>query len=138
MAVVGCGAVLCTLMLTGVDDATIRFMTAAGYGSAQIIARHARGLASFFVVAMPGCWVVLGPVAAAIVTAVGVAVLFLLTLRILAYRLHPRRFADVLVSILAGILGLVAYALPVALPVIVPAMLWPLHRRGRARTWLLA
>jgi hypothetical protein len=138
MAVVGIGTVLLALVLTSVDDAIVRFMTIAGHGSRRIIVRHVKGLASFLAVAVPGCWVMLGPVAAGIVAGTGAAMLLLLTLRILAYRLHARRSADFLVSILAGLLMLVAYSLPVALPVIALVVLWRLRRHGRTKTWLLA
>lgn len=138
IAAAGIETVLLALMLTSVDDAIVRFMAVAGHGSRRIIVRHARGLASFLAAAVPGCWIILGPTGAGIVAAAGVAMLLLLTLRILAYRLHARRLADLLVSILAGLLMLVAYSTLVALPVIAVAMLWHLRRRGREKTWLLA
>lgn len=138
MAVVGIGTVLLALMLISVDDAIVRFMTIAGHASRRVISHHAKGIATFLAVSVPGCWIILGPVAAVIVAAACAAMLLLLTLRILAYRLHAKRFADFLVSILAGILMLVAYSMPVALPVIALAMLWQLQRRGRTKTWLLA
>ena len=64
--------------------------------------------------------------------------LLLLALRILAYRLHAKRFADLLVSICAGLLMVVAYSMPVLLPFLALAILWQLQRRAAARTWLLA
>lgn len=137
MAVAGIGTVLLALMLTSVDDAIVRFMAIAGHGSRRIIVRHSKGFASFLALAVPGCWITLGLVAAGIVAAAGLAILLLLTLRIFAYRLHARRFADLLVSIFAALLMLVAYSMPVALPVIGFAMLWQLQRRGWAKTWLL-
>ncbi len=137
MAVVGIGTVLLAPILTSVDDAIVRFMTIAGHGSRHIIARHIRGLASFLAVAVSACWVMLGPIAAGIVAAVCAAMMLLVSLRVLVYRLHAKRFADLLVSILAGLLMLVAYSMPVALPVIALAMFWQLQRRGRAKTWLL-
>lgn len=138
LTVIGIETVLLALMLTSIDDAIVRFMAIAGHGAWRIVARHGRGMASFLAMAIPGCWIMSGPIAAAIVAAAGVAILLLLTLRILAYRLHAKRFADLLVSILTALLMLVAYSMPVALPVIAFAMLWQLHRRGRANTWLLA
>lgn len=138
MAVVGIATVLFTLMLTSVDNAIVRFMTVAGHGSRHIIVRHAKGMVSFLAIAVPGCWAWFGPIAGGIVAASGGAMLLLLTLRVLAYRLHTKRFADFLVSIFAGLLMLVAYSMPVALPVLAIAMLWQLQRRGQAKTWLLA
>jgi len=138
MAVVGIASVLLTLTLTSIDDAIVRFMTVAGHGSRRIFVRHSKGIATFLAVSVPGCWIILGPVAAGIAAAACIVMLLLLTLRILAYRLHTKRFADFLVSILTGLLMLVAYSLPVALPVLALAMLWQLQRRGRTKTWLLA
>lgn len=138
MAVVGIGTVLLALALTSVDDAVVRFMTIAGHGSRRIVVHHARGIATFLAVSVPGCWIMAGLVAAGIAAAACVVMLLLLTLRVLAYRLHARRFADVLVSILAGLLMLIAWSMPVALPVLALAILWQLQRRGRMKTWLLA
>ncbi len=138
MAVVGIATVLLALTLTSVDDAIVRFMTIAGHGSRRIVVHNGKGIATFFAVSVPGCWIMVGPVAAGIAAAACIAMLLLLTLRVLAYRLHARRFADFLVSIVAGLLMLVAYSVPVAFPVLVLAILWQLHRRGRAKTWLLA
>ncbi len=138
LAVVGIATLLTGLLLTGVDDAVVRFMTLTGHGSGPIIARHARSLGSFVAVAGPGGWWIVGPMAAGVVGFVGGTILLLLALRILAYRLHARRFADIVVSVLAGVLLLIAYALPVALPIALPAIVWRLHRRARTMTWLLA
>jgi len=137
MAVVGIATVLLALTLTGVDDAIVRFMTVAGHGSRRIFVHHGKGIATFLALSTPGCWIILGPVAAGVAAAACVVMLLLLTLRILAYRLHTKRFADFLVSILAGLLMLVAYSMPVVLPVLTLAMLWQLQRRGRTKTWLL-
>ena len=134
----GIETVLLALMLTTVDDDVVRFMTIAGHGSRRIIVQHAKGIASLLAVAMPGSWVMLGPVTAGIIAGACAAMLLLLTLRIVAYRLHGKRLADVIVSILVGLLMLVAYSIPPALPVVALAMLWQLQRQGRAKTWLLA
>jgi hypothetical protein len=138
LTIIGIETVLLAMMLSSIDDAIIRFMAIAGHGAWRIVVRHARGMASFLGMAVPGCWIISGPIAAGIVSAAGVAILLLLTLRILAYRLHAKRFADLLVSVLAGLLMLVAYSMPVALPVLAVVMLLQLQHRGRARTWLLA
>ena len=61
-----------------------------------------------------------------------------LTLRVLAYRFHGKRSADLLVFIVSGLLALVAWSVPVALPIFVIAIIWHFQRRGRAKTWLLA
>lgn len=138
MVAAGIATALLALTLTSVDDAIVRFMTVTGHGSRRILVHHAKGVASFLAIAVPGCWAWLGPIASGIVFATGTAIVLLLTLRVLAYRLHAKRFADFLVSILTGLLMLVAYSMPVALPVLALAMLWQLQRRGRTKTWLLA
>lgn len=126
------------LALTMVDDRVVRFMAATGHGTLRILARQMAGIAAFFLVAAPGCAVLHGPVIAAIVAMVAIALALLMLLRIFAYRLHDRRFADLLVSILAGLLLLVGYAAPPALPVMAAAMVWHLERLGRQKRWLLA
>jgi hypothetical protein len=138
VALVGIESVLFALALTAVDFGIVRFMVISGHGPRRIIVHHGGGMAAFAAVAVPGCWIVLGSIAASIVAAASAAMLLFCVLRILAYRLHGKRFADFLVSILASLLMLTAYSAPVALPVVVLAMLWQLQRRGRAKTWLLA
>ena len=62
----------------------------------------------------------------------------LLSMRVLAYCLHAKRFADLLVSLSTGLLVLVAYSMPILLPFLAIAILWQLQRRAAARRWLLA
>jgi hypothetical protein len=63
--------------------------------------------------------------------------LLLLAMRICAYAVHGKRFADFLVSILAGLFALVAWWMIVLLPFVALAALWQLQRRAAAKTWLL-
>lgn len=138
LAFAGVGSLMLCWALTRVDPATVRFMTIAGYGSGRIVFRLARALTLFVALAVPGCWLILGAVAAGIVTAGFLVMALLLVLRVLAYRLHDTRFADVLVTVLAGGLLLIGYTLPVAVPLGVVVVLWHLERRARAKTWMLA
>ena len=137
IAVVGIEAILLALTLTLVDDSIVRFMTIAGHGPGRIVFHHAQSMLSFAGVTVPVCRVAFGPVTAAIVAAASVAMVLLLAARILAYRAYGKGFADLLVSIHAGVLMLVAYAAPVALPFVAAAILWQLQRRGAAKSWLL-
>ena len=137
VSIVGIGAVVAALALTGVDDATVRFMTVAGQGSWRIVVHHARSMMPFVLLTVPITWLALGPLAAAIAAAACGAMLLVMTMRILTYRLHGRQFADLLVSILAALLILAAYMMPPALPFAALAILWHLHRRAAAKTWLL-
>jgi hypothetical protein len=138
VACAGVGAGLLALVLTLVDAGAVRFMTIAGYGSGRILLRLSRALAWFVLVAAPMCWLTFGPASAGIVAVAAAGMLLLLAVRILAYRLHGKRFADLLVVFLIGLLMLVGYAVPVALPVVAIGVLWHLQRRAAAKTWLLA
>lgn len=138
MAFVGTAALLLTFALTIVDDSVVRFQTIAGHGSWRIIGSSARGVAAFALVAIPGCWLVNGPAVAGVVAAVIGAALLFMILRILAYRLHTKRFADLVLSFVVGLMLLIAYAIPVAVPVVGVMVFWQLHRRGTAKVWLLA
>lgn len=138
MVVLGIEVVVLVLMLALVDDDIVRFMTIVGHGPWRIVVRHARGVLLFAVLTVPVCWFAFGPVAAGIITAAALATLLLLTMRILAYYLYAKRFADLLVSISIGLLMLVAYSMSFLLPFLAIAILWQLQRRAAARTWLLA
>ena len=74
LSLVGIGTALPALMLAGVDDAVVRFMTIAGHETWRIVVRHTKGLASFLALAVPGAGVMIDPVAAGIAAAVGAAV----------------------------------------------------------------
>lgn len=137
IAVAGIEAAILALALTIVDDSIVRFMTIGGHGSRRIIAHQARGATLFVGVAAPVCFFAFSPILAGVVAAVSTAALLLMTLRILAYRLHGKRVADLLVSILAALCFQVAYSMPVILPLIAIAILWQLQRRAAAKTWML-
>jgi len=137
MAIVGIETLLLSLILTIVDHATVRFMAIAGRRSRRIVFDHAKAVATFAAIATPACWFALGSVAAGMVAAISIAMLLLLTMRLFAYCLHGKRFADFLVAILAGLLALVAYFMPILLPLIALAILLHLQRRGAANAWLL-
>lgn len=138
MAVTGMVTVPLALALTLVDDGTVRFMTLAGLRTRRLLAHHARGMATFLALATPGCWLTGGAAAAGVAVAVSIAILLFMVLRILAYRLHGKRAADFLASMLAGVLVLATYMVPFALPLIALAIVWHVNRRGDARLWLLA
>jgi len=138
LAIVGVVTLLVVLMLSSVDDAVVRFMTIAGHQSSRIIVHYASGGVVFLAAAVPGCWIILGPGAASIVVLVGAVMLLILALRILAYQLFPKRIADLIVSVLVGLLMLTAYSLPPAMPFVALAIFWHLQRRTRAKRWLLA
>lgn len=137
IAVAGITAVALALALTAVDVGVVRFMTLTGHGLWRILARHIRSGLTFIVVSTPVAWLAFDFAIAGAVAAAGFAVLWLTTVRILAYRLHDKRFADLFASILTGVMVLAAVMVPVALPVLAIGILWHLARRGAAKTWLL-
>lgn len=138
MALVGIEAAMLALALTVADDGIVRFLTIAGHGSWRIIARQARGAMLFVGLAAPVCAFAFGTVAAGIVATVSAAALLLMAIRILAYRLHGKRAADFLVSIVTALLIFVAYSIPFLVPVVAIAIIWQLHRRAATKTWVLA
>lgn len=138
LAVAGIATALLGLALTAVEDRVVRFMAIVGHGSIGTVVRHAKGLLTFAGLSVVSGGVIVGVVAAGLIAAVSLALLLFVALRILAYRLHGKRIADVLVGIVVGLILLVGYAVPVAVPLVVIAVLWHLYRRGRAKTWSLA
>ncbi len=125
-------------MLTTVNDSVVRYMSIAGHGSRSIFVYHVKGMALFLGVAAAGSWGSSGPIAAGIVVAASTSMVLIMTLRILAYRLHDKRTADFIVSVILGLLVLIATSNPMATPAVAIAMLWYLHVRGNSKTWLLA
>lgn len=137
-AVVAMESALFALALTLVEHEIVRFRAVSGYRPWRIVIDYAVGLFLFAGIAAPACWIAIGPVPAGIVLAVSAATLLLLVMRVLSYCVHDKRFADLLVSMLAGLLLLVAYSMFVLLPFFLTAILWQLQRRAAERTWLLA
>ena len=138
IAVTGVGVAMLVLPLTAVDDRTVRFLTIAGHGSWRIIARQARGTLVFVALAAPLCAIAVDAVYVGIVFAVAAAALLLMTMRILVYRLHDKRAADFIVTILIALLVLAASATPIIVPLVAIAIYGQLLRRAAPKTWLLA
>lgn len=138
LAVIGIEAVLLALALTVVEQDIVRFRSGSGHGPWRIVLGYSLALLLFAGIAVPVCWLVMGPAAASIVLAASAAMLLLLAMRVLAYCAHGKRFADILVSMLIGLLALTAYSMIVLLPFVAIAVLWQLQRRAAAKTWLLA
>jgi hypothetical protein len=137
LAVIGIEVLLFAAALTPVEQDIVRFKASSGHGPWRIILGYSHGLLLFAVIAAPVCWLVIGPVPASIVLATSAATLLLLAMRVCAYAVHGKRFADFLVSILAGLFALVAWWMIVLLPFVALAALWQLQRRAAAKTWLL-
>lgn len=138
MAVAGVETAVLVLALTAVDHGVVRFLTIVGHGSWWIIARQARGAMLFMALAVPICALIFGTAIGGIVASASAAALLLMTMRILAYRLHGKRAADFLVSILVALLMLVAFPMPIIAPFVGVAIFWQMQRRAVTRTWLLA
>jgi hypothetical protein len=138
LALVGIATVCAVLILTSVDDAVVRFMTIAGYSAGRIVGARARPALIFLAITTCACLVGSERFEAGIIAAVGVIGLLLMIARILAYRSHPKRAADLVVTICLGVVGVVGVTVPVLSPFAFAAILWQLHRRSRRTTWLLA
>lgn len=137
LAVVGIEAMLFAVALTIVEQDIVRFKASSGHRPRRIVVSYSYGLLLFAGITVPVCWLVMGPVPASIVLAISAAMLVLLAMRVCAYCVHGKRFADVLVSIFAGLFALVAWWMIVLLPFVAIAALWQLQRRAAAKTWLL-
>ena len=138
MALAAVETAILILSLTMVDDGVVRFLTITGQSSWRIIMRHARGGMIFVGLAAPLCAFGFDPAVAGIIVSVSVAALLLMATRILAYRLHGKRAADFIVSILIAFLILVAYAMPILMPFVAIILFWQALRRAATKTWLLA
>lgn len=130
-------AAITTLALTALDDDVVRFMTLSGHPAWAIIARRARPGLVFAMLAVPICVAMVTPLVAGLVAAVAAAGLLLMATRILAYRIHARRTADLVVGGCAMVVIVSGAAMPMLAPVVAAAILWQLSRRARAVTWLL-
>jgi hypothetical protein len=73
-----------------------------------------------------------------VIVLIGLAALLLLALRVLLYRLHAKRVADLILTGLATLLAFVAIAMPVLLPFVIALALWHFERRAAGRTWIIA
>ena len=138
VASIGLLSVIAALLLTIVDDGTVRFMTLSGYRAGRIIGLHARSLLVFVLPTVPACLILSHDLPAIVVAGVVAAALVLMTVRILAYRIHSKRTADTVVGICAAVACLAGFATPMLVPVVVIAILWHLHRRSVPATWMLA
>lgn len=127
-------AVQCLLSL---DDAVIRFMTISGYRAWSIAGLQSRGALIFLAITAPTCLIASDPLVAGMACAVVAGGIVLMTARIFAYRVHAKRTADMIVGTYFGAVCTAGFAIPPLLPFIVAAMIWHLHRRSSARTWLL-
>ncbi|MEG3145140.1 hypothetical protein U1839_10815 [Sphingomonas sp. RT2P30] len=125
------------LALTALDDGVVRFMTLSGHPAWAIIARRARATLVFTLLAVPICLATATPLVAGLVGVVAAASLLLMATRILAYRIHARRTADLVVGGCAMVVIVTGAAMPMLLPFVAAAILWQLSRRAGAMTWLL-
>lgn len=133
----GLVSAVAALLLTMLDYRVVRFMTESGYRAGRIVGIHARSLLTFLVPTVLASLILSDRLVAIVVSGVTMAALVLMTARILAYRAHTKRTADMLVSISVGVVGLAGIAMPMLLPFVVIAVLWHLHRRSVPATWLL-
>lgn len=138
VTVAGSGAALIALALTIVDAGVVRFMMSAGHGPLATIWQHGRGTLLFVSIAAPASLLAIGFVGSLMIVSVSIVLLLLMATRVLAYRLHGKRFAEVLVSMLVAFLIATGFYASFLLPFAILAILGWLGRRASERTWLLA
>lgn len=138
MAAIGIAASLPMLVLTAIDDPAIRFMAMTGHSVAASVGRRGRAGAIFTAIATVAALLAAGFSAAALVLAIGLATLALLTLRVVLYRLYSRRIADLVLAGIAAATALLATSLPIALPFVAAIFISHLWRRAAKRCWLIA
>ena len=130
--------IILALLFTTVEYPIVAFMRLMGKAPLSIILYHTKGLAGFGAAVVAGLiWfgdsTGLAVTAAAIVLAAG----FLISIRILLYCIHSKAIGDLLTGLtIAAIMGAVFIAAPLA-PVLIALLVWNLHRRASARTWLI-
>eukprot|EP01035_Chromulina_nebulosa_P012784 gene12784-17044_t len=110
-------------------------MTLSGHPAWEIIARRARATLVFTLLAVPICLATATPLVAGLVGVAVAAGLLLMATRILAYRIHARRTADLVVGGCAMVVIISGAAMPVLMPFVAAAILWQLSRRAAAMTW---
>lgn len=137
-ALLGSAALLAALALTMLDAAAIRFMTSSGHGGWSIIGRRMRGPGVFAAIAVAACLALDEAAAAALVAAATTAALAVMATRVLAYRRHAKRTAEMIVTLCLGAIGIAGVAAPPVVPLLTLAVLWHLHRRSADCTWMLA
>jgi len=133
--ILGAGA---ALMLTTVDDAAVRFMTLSGYPAGRIIGRQARPLLLCLALTLPAAVLLSRGMAGLAIAGAGAAALALMAARVLAYRVHDRRIADLVLGLCVVACALAGLTFPPAVPLVVLAILWGLARRSAPATWRLA
>lgn len=126
------------LLLVPFDHATIRFAAIAGQRSAASVFRQLRPALIVLAGECLAAGLVLGLAIALTVAITGFVVLLGLAARILAYRVQPQRPADLLLTGLLGLGGLVAATFAPLLPVLVLATLAILYRRAERARWVMA
>jgi len=135
VAVVYTGLVL---MMTRVDPATVRFMALVGLTPWRIILRYSWALASLTAMAVPACWLVMGPSASGLIAVIAITAWVISAVRVLAYGIFRKRLADLMVVGIAATVTWLAFSAPVLLPLLVLASLWRLHHLASKRTWIAA
>lgn len=135
-ALAGGISAITVLSLTTVDDAVVRFMTWSGFRAVTIIARRARAALIYLLLLVPaGLTVSVG--LALVVLVVVLAALALMATRILVYRIHAKRAADMIVSICAAVVGFAGVMAPMIAPLVVITIFVHLGRRSAPATWML-
>lgn len=124
------------LLLSRIDHAVVRFAAFAGHGAAGSVAAHAVALATAGVALVVLALPIGGARPAAAAALIVAAGLFVLMLRVLAYRLYAKRGADLLLAFIFVGIGSVLSTAPFLVPPLLLGVAAVLGVRARGTTWL--
>lgn len=134
-AVFALTAIGLAVRLSRVDHEIVTFISFAGFGPWASVAPHAAASA-ITGMCMVGSASLLGSRFALLASLIFAGGLIILTLRVLAYRLYPKRQADLALTLALGAAGLIGSGAPFLLPPMLVLFILVLAWRARSTTWL--
>ncbi len=138
VSIVGVLTALGALTLGRIEPARIRFMAQSGYSTWESVWLEARPLLVFGLSVVAIAATSLGIVGTAVVAVVATAALLIQPMAVMLYRSHGKRTAEILFTVLLGVLASVWFAIPPAGPFVHAMILWSLARRARSARWKIA
>lgn len=130
------GAVVVLIRLSRIDHAVVAFAAFAGHDPAASVAAHVVVPGSVGLVLAASAWPVGSASFAGAIAAIVVGTLVIAALRVFAYRLYPKRRADLMLTLMGAGGAIVASSGPFILPLLLAGAAAALGVRSRAATWL--
>lgn len=126
------------LALASLDAGSMRFLAQSGFSPWQAIRKHARALVVFGGTIVPVYAMTTDLVTAAFAGGLVIVVLLVMIVRLLCYRLYPKRLADFTASILLIAVILAGIAVPLLAPVVFAVPVVRLWGMASNSTWRIA